>query len=192
MKAMIAALAMLFDGSATDQARHLLFGTLETAQGENYAGAGWMFAPRDLGSIGPVMTTEIGVKDDGTTRFASWLGWRLTDGKLIATLMFGAEYDEIDGINPGVSTDIWWDDQVWMVTGRIQATSDYTSWRGAFGRRIWQDKPWFGLEVAKTGDNLRAGVHATAIELPWDLGATASAGWSENGGYGSFSVWKRF
>lgn len=192
MKAIVTALAMLFNGSGADEARHLVFGTVETAEGENYAGAGWMFAPRDLGSIGPVVTAEIGVKDDGTMRIASWAGWRLIGDKLIATLLFGGEFDEIDGLNPGVSTDIWWDDHIWMVTGRIQATREYTSWRGAFGRRIWEDKPWFGLEVASTGDNLRAGIHVTGIELPFGLGATASAGWSEVGHYGTVSFWKRF
>jgi hypothetical protein len=172
------------------EATGLLFLSAEAPPGGGYGGIGWMAAPLGLDRSGPVLSVEAGRSLAGRWGMSAMAGWRLSRGRVTATVLGGAEVG--GSARPKASADVWWDDAGWMATARAQATPDYLSWRAAAGLRPAEGMPWIGPELSSTGGGLRLGAHATGVALPGGFEARVSAGWSAGGAYGELSLWRRF
>ena len=156
----------------------------------DYLGAGWMRAPRGLDRTGPVFGAEVGTSMEGTPWVLAAAGWRLVEGRLVATLTAGAEAGEV--VRPLAVADLWWDEGRFMATARAKATPDYADWRVAAGLRPDAGWPWLGLELSAHDGPLRVGFHVTGVDLPGGTKARVSAGLVEDGVYGELSLWRRF
>lgn len=171
------------------QAADLIFASAEgKPKGEAYAGLGWMSLP-DV-KAGAVLSFEMGASQDGA-RMAVQGGWRLSMGRMIATVLGGVEQS---GLTVGAvgSADLWWDKGGWMATARMQSGTDYTSWRTAFGNRLAGEGPFVGPELSSTGEGVRLGMHATGLHVFGGIEARASAGTSLRGDYAELSLWRSF
>lgn len=183
-----AALLLLSAPPATaGEATGLLFLSAEAPPGGGYGGIGWMAAPLGLDRSGPVWSVEAGRSLARGWGMSAMAGWRLSRGRVTATVLGGAEVG--GSARAKASADVWWDDAGWMAQARLQATPDYAAWRLAAGWRPSDGMPWVGPEV---GDGLRVGAHATGIRLGLGVEARASAGWQGRGAYGELSLWRRF
>lgn len=163
----------------------------------DYLGAGWMHARRSLDRSGTVFAVEVGSSMQGTPRAALAAGWRLVEGRLVATFMAGLEAGMAVGeagvvMRPLAAVDLWWDAADWMASTRVKATPDYTDWRVAAGFRPAQGYPWFGPELSSHGGPMRIGFHATGFNLPGGAQARLSAGYCDDGVFGELSLWRRF
>ncbi|MBB3810011.1 hypothetical protein FHS81_002099 [Pseudochelatococcus contaminans] len=171
-------------------ARHLMYASVDATADGGYGGIGWMMAPNGLDHSGPVFSAETGRSLTPENRAAAMAGWRVSTHKTIVTLLGG--FEAATTLRPVASADVWWDNAGWMATGRVQATTDYASWRIAIGRKASERLPWIGPEVSSAGEESRFGAHVTAIRLPAGVEARASAGWSKRGAFGELSLWRRF
>lgn len=159
----------------------------------DYLGAGWMRAPRGLDLSGPVFGAEVGTSFEGSFRAMLAGGWRQVHGRLVATLVAGAEADT-EGVQarPLVAADLWWDDRGFMAAGFAKLTEDYADWRLAAGYRVSTRWPWIGPEVSARDGPPRIGLQATGISLPFSAQARLSAGAGEDEAFAEIALWRRF
>jgi hypothetical protein len=183
-------------GAKADDATDLLFFSGELISGRTYAGLGWLHAVSGLDASGFVFSAEGGEPQWRQVFAAGQAGWRFAGPGLAATFMGGLEADP--RLHPLASADLWLEPTPhWMVQGRFEAASDWTSWRVATGWRPGENWPWMGPEAAASAAWPRVGLHATGLALPCGVEARVSAGvsWREGrraGPYAEVSAWKRF